>query len=151
MEQRTNPEAIERLRRVVLQDARTVDGLPADLAEVIASGTDRRRRTGGERRGCRRVNVCLPIRFRTAAGQPAQAAIADLSKGGVFVRSMTPAARGDAVAGAFMISSRDRAYQVKFRGTVAWVAGAGAAFPPGPGLGVDFTKVHVAVLPRPAA
>lgn len=150
MERRTNTEALERLRRVVLQNARTIDGLPPDLAEFIA-GANQQRRTGGERRGCRRVNVCLPIRFRTASSQPLQAAIADLSKGGVFVRSTAPATRGESVAGAFMINSRDRAYQVKFRGTVAWVAGSGAAYPPGPGLGVDFSKVHVSVLPRPAA
>lgn len=147
MQRVTNAVALERLKRVALQGAKPLDGLPPDLTEALAILS--RAHTAGERRACRRVQVCLPIRYRTQSNaRMASSAIADLSKGGVFVRALELGAEGEAVAGAFMLSEGDRTYQVLFRGRVAWVAKAGAGHPPGPGIGVRFSRVVVNTLPR---
>lgn len=150
MQRSTNPVALERLKQAVVHKATTRDGLPLDLTEALTIVF--RARGDGERRGCRRVTVCLPIRYRTESGRGmASSAIGDLSKGGLFLRAVDPVAAGEAVAGTFTISDDDQRYQVLFRGRVAWVACGGAAFPPGPGIGVRFTKVEVRALPRARA
>lgn len=150
MQRSTNTVALERLKQVVCQGATTRDGLPLDLTEALAVVS--RAHKGRDRRGCRRVSVCLPIRYRSQSGQGmASAATADLSKGGLFVRALDPAGVGEAVAGAFVLADDDRRYQVLFRGRVSWATSAGAAYPPGPGFGVHFTKVVVRVLPSARA
>jgi Tfp pilus assembly protein PilZ len=105
-------------------------------------------RLSDDRRRCRRTPVCLPVRFKGAdRSASSTASIGDLSKRGIFVRTLEPMLIGETVVGGFMVHAPGQSFRVRFRGSVRWI---GEQFPPGPGVGVAFDKVEVTLVPNVA-
>ena len=88
-----------------------------------------------------RVTTCVPVRFRAESSSGASdAVLGNLSKGGLFIRTLEAFAPGTIIAGGFVVAGK-KSFVVKFRGVVCWLTPPEMSYPPGPGIGVRFCRV----------
>jgi hypothetical protein len=135
---RLDADGLKRLRDTIM----TTD----DYADEVHFGN--LRLSSDDRRVHRRISVCLPVRFKGLDWlDSSTASIGDLSKSGIFVRTLEPLQIGEAVVGGFLVHAPRQSFQVRFRGSVRWIC---EQYPPGPGVGIGFDKVEVSVVPNVA-
>lgn len=104
-------------------------------------------RADRDRRRSSRVDLCVPIRWRSESGEGRTSALGDLARGGLFVRTTDALATGDSLSGVFLLPRDGNHLLVVFRGEVRWRAPVGAPSPLGPGVGVRFTNVRATSVP----
>ncbi|MCA9665964.1 MAG: PilZ domain-containing protein [Myxococcales bacterium] len=104
-------------------------------------------RAARDRRRSRRIDLCVPVRWRGREGAARTSALGDLARGGLFVRTTDALERGDQIAGSFLLPRGREHILVVFRAEVAWRSPAGTPSALGPGVGVRFTQVATSAVP----
>ena len=96
---------------------------------------------GTETRKSTRAPASLKVRFRAATvGQFIEQQLANLSTGGIFIRSKTPLPRGTLLVFEFQLE--DGASLIKGVGRVVWTRSPEASGDEPPGMGIKFIRIE---------